>query len=114
LRVFERILADVNTDGVVDHADITLLIASEHPLPAWSALIAGRGLPTWSPEELPSDGVVLFDGAQTRHLRSQTRGEVRARPGQLTVGPIDWARALQDIQAVRFVGFRVHQQVGEP
>ena len=107
-------------DGPLFHLDQKpgtqgfLLIASEKPLPPWSAWIQGRGLPTWSPDELPSEGVVLFDGAQTRHLLSTTRGEVRTRPAKLTVGPIDWARALKDIQAVRFVGFRVHQPVGEP
>lgn len=107
-------------DGPLFHLDNKpgtqgfLLIASEDPLPPWSSWIEGRGLPTWSPDELPTDGVVLFDGTRTRHLQSTTRGEVRARPGQLIIGPIDWARALSDIPAVRFVGFRVREQAGEP
>jgi len=82
-----------------------MLLASADPLPAWSDWIATRGEPTWSLENLPSRGVVLFDGEQTRYL-SATREPMPPR-GPVISDPIDWARSLEGVREVRFMAFPV-------
>ena len=84
-----------------------MLLVSENPLPPWPDWVAAHGAPTWSHESLPADCVILFDGVETRYLGA-TRGPMPRR-GRLVPGPIDWARAQEDLPAVsvRFIAFPV-------
>ncbi len=83
-----------------------MLIASSQPLPPWSEFTGIYGLPEWPVSGPPPKDVLLYDGSELL-LAVATRDPMPPRGTRLVRGPVEWARSLPGIDALRLLVFPV-------
>jgi len=82
-----------------------MLMLGRDPLPPWAEWTDAHGVPPWNPGSLPGRLVINADKSATT-VAALSRDPLPRR-GTLVVAPAEWARAHEQFDDVRFVGFPV-------
>ena len=83
-----------------------MLMASSQPLPPWTEFTRIHGRPEWPAGGPPPKHVLLYDGSELVPANA-TRDPMPPRGTRLVRGPIEWARSVPGIDALRLLVFPV-------